>query len=70
MAQPQKKVPIKKKNTILDLKEKMGFRVNVEKGELQNASNADKPLEWLIMPKAFQDALKLPGETGVNTNYI
>lgn len=61
MAQPQKKAPIKKKNTISDLKAKMGFGVNVEKGEIQNASNADKPLEWLIMPKAFQDALKLPG---------
>lgn len=61
MAQPQKKVPIKKKNTILDLKEKMGFRVNVEKGELQNASNADKPIDWIIMPEAFQDAIKLPG---------
>lgn len=61
MAQPQKKAPIKKKNTISDLKAKMGFGVSVEKGEIQNASNADKPLEWLIMPKAFQDALKLPG---------
>ena len=61
MAQPQKKVPIKKKNTILDLKEKMGFRVNVEKGELQNASNADKPIDWIIMPEAFQEAIKLPG---------
>ena len=42
MAQPQKKAPIKKKNTISDLKAKMGFGVNVEKGEIQNASNADK----------------------------
>ena len=61
MAQPQKKAPIKKKNTISDLKAKMGFGVNVEKGEIQNASNADKPLEWIIMPKAFQEATKLPG---------
>ena len=61
MAQPQKKTPIKKKATIADLKEKMGFRVKVEKGEIKNASNADKPMDWLIMPKAFQDALKLPG---------
>lgn len=61
MAQPQKKSPIKKKATIADLKAKMGFGVKVEKGSVQGASNADKPLEWLIMPKAFQDALKLPG---------
>ena len=61
MAQPQKKAPIKKKNTISDLKAKMGFGVSVEKGEIQNASNADKPIEWIIMPKAFQEATKLPG---------
>lgn len=61
MAQPLKKAPIKKKATIADLKAKMGFGVKVEKGEVQGASNADKPIEWLIMPKAFQDALKLPG---------
>ena len=61
MAQPQKKAPIKKKNTISDLKAKMGFGVSVEKGELQNASNADKPIDWIIMPEAFQDAIKLPG---------
>jgi hypothetical protein len=61
MAQPQKKTPIKKKNTISDLKAKMGFGVSVEKGELQNASNADKPIDWIIMPEAFQDAIKLPG---------
>ena len=61
MAQPQKKSPIKKKTTIADLKAKMGFGVKVEKGSIQGASNADKPLDWLLMPKAFQDALKLPG---------
>ena len=61
MAQPLKKAPIKKKATIADLKEKMGFGVKVEKGTIQGASNADKPIDWLLMPKAFQDALKLPG---------
>ena len=25
------------------------------------ASNADKPMKWLIMPKGYQDATKLPG---------
>lgn len=61
MAQPQKKAPIKKKATISDLKSKMGFGVTVDKGTIQGASNADKPMEWILMPKAFQDAIKLPG---------
>ena len=61
MAQPQKKAPIKKKATISDLKSKMGFGVTVEKGSIQGASNADKPMDWIFMPKAFQDAIKLPG---------
>lgn len=61
MAQPQKKAPIKKKATVDDLKAKMGFGVTVDNGKIHGASNADKPIEWLIMPKAFQDAIKLPG---------
>ena len=61
MAQPNKKAPIKKRKTIEDLKDKMGIGVTVEKRKIQGASNADKPLDWLIMPNAFQEALKLPG---------
>lgn len=61
MAQPLKKAPIKKKATIDALKEKMGFGVSVEKGKVQGASNADKPMDWIVMPKAFQDAVKIPG---------
>ena len=61
MAQPQKKSPIKKKATINDLKDKLGIRTKVEKGKIQGASNADKPMDWLIMPRAYQEALKLPG---------
>lgn len=61
MAQPQKKAPIKKKTSISDLKAKMGLGVTVEKGKVEGASNADKPMEWLIMPKPYQDAIKLPG---------
>jgi hypothetical protein len=61
MAQPSKKAPIQKKASINDLKAKMGLTVSVDKGKVQGASNADKPLEWLLMPKAFQDAIKLPG---------
>jgi hypothetical protein len=61
MAQPKKKTPITKKSTISDLKAKMGISVSVDKGNIEGASNADKEMEWLIMPKAFQDAVKLPG---------
>lgn len=61
MAQPSKKAPIKKKATIADLKAKMGFGVTVDKGKIQGASNADKPMDWIVMPQAFQDAIKLPG---------
>ena len=61
MVQPAKKAPIKKKATIDSLKEKMNFGVKVNNGEIEGASNADKPMDWIIMPKAFQDAIKLPG---------
>lgn len=61
MVQPLKKKPISRKNTISDLKAKMGFNVSVEKGEIKGASNADKPMEWILMPEAFQRAVKLPG---------
>lgn len=61
MAQPKKKTPITKKATIADLKSKMGITVSVEKGNIEGASNADKEMEWLVMPQAFQDAVKLPG---------
>lgn len=61
MGQPVKKAPIKKKATIDSLKEKMNFGVSVKEGKVVGASNADKEMEWLIMPKAFQDAVKLPG---------
>ena len=61
MAQPLKKKEVKKKNSISDIKSKMGLGVSVDKGKVNGASNADKPLEWLIMPKAYQDAVRLPG---------
>lgn len=61
MAQPSKKAPIKKGSSIADLKAKMGLTTKVEDGKLEGISNADKPMEWLIMPEAFQEALKIPG---------
>ena len=49
MAQPLKKKEIKK------------FDIGEFKKKLSNAPVADKPMEWIIMPKAFQDALHIPG---------
>ena len=49
MAQPLKKKEIKK------------FDVNAFKKKISSAPVADKPMEWILMPKAFQDALHIPG---------
>ena len=49
MAQPLKKKEIKK------------FDIGEFKKKLSNTPVADKPMEWIIMPKAFQDALHIPG---------
>ena len=49
MAQPLKKKEIKK------------FDINDFKKKISAAPVADKPMEWILMPKAFQDSLHLPG---------
>lgn len=49
MAQPLKKKEIKK------------FDISEFKKKISSAPVADKPMEWIIMPKAFQDALHIPG---------
>jgi hypothetical protein len=58
-----KKQPIKKKDpsafNISDLKKKIG--IDVEGVQDINKSNADKPIEWLVLPKAFEKALQIPG---------
>lgn len=61
MGQPLKKKDVPRRNTIADIKAKMGFATGDAKTASMAASNADKPLDWLIMPKAYQDAIKLPG---------
>ena len=58
MAQPLKKKETKKFN-INDFKSSMGIAVESVKDIKK--SNADKPLDWIVMPEAFQEALKLPG---------
>jgi hypothetical protein len=52
--QPLKKKEVKQKPSLASFKEKMGFST-------LKSSSADKELEWIIMPKAFQDVVKLPG---------
>lgn len=48
------KQPLKKK----DVK---SFNINDFKKNLNLPKPADKPLEWYVMPKGFQEALSLPG---------
>lgn len=53
---------IVKKNGIAAFKEKKGLSYQVGDSAATNSSKiADKPMEWFIMPEAFQDATKLPG---------
>lgn len=52
------KEPIQKKS-IEDFKKSFGFG-GTKVGSI-TSKNADKPMDWLVMPKGFQDALKLPG---------
>jgi len=52
--QPLKKKEVNSKPTISSLKEKMGFTK-------LKSSNADKEMSWILMPKALQDVVKLPG---------
>ena len=52
--QPLKKKEVKTKS-LSDFKSKMGLTPTKE------SSNADKVMEWLDMPQAYKEALKLPG---------
>jgi hypothetical protein len=58
-----KKQPIKKKDasslSISNLKKKIGL--DVEGVQDINKSNADKGMEWFVLPKAFEEALQIPG---------
>lgn len=48
------KQPLKKK-------EIKSFDLKAFKSKITSSPVADKPMEWIIMPKAFQDALHIPG---------
>lgn len=59
------------RKTISDFKSKMGLNIATsENQEGLKASNADKPIEWLIMPKAFQETLKLSIPCGYVTTVV
>lgn len=58
MKQAVKKKEIIKKPSIADIKAKMGLKVDVNNLE---TSSADKPMDFIPLPVAFENAVKLPG---------
>ena len=58
----KKKEGIVQKKSFSEFKNKFGFKSGDEDTKsIITATNADKDWDWLLMPKGFQDALKLPG---------
>ena len=55
-----KKGKKKKKKGLSAYKEKIGLNSSNEK-IISSVSNANKPQSWILMPKAIQEATKLPG---------
>lgn len=55
----KKKEGLTSKPSIFDIKNKLGMNITANSNLVK--SSADKPIDWIIMPKAFQDAVKLPG---------
>lgn len=58
MKQAIKKKEFVKKPSAADIKAKMGMKVDVDNLEM---SNADKPMDFIPLPEAFSNAVKLPG---------
>lgn len=58
MKQAVKKKEVIKKPSISSIKEKMGLKVDVNNLE---TSSADKPMDFIPLPPAFENAVKLPG---------
>ena len=58
MAQPLKKKDVKG-FSVKGLKSNMGIAVETPK-DIEK-SNADKEIEWITLPEAYQEAVKLPG---------
>jgi hypothetical protein len=59
MKQAIKKKDIKAKPSILDIKSKLGLNIKGEQDLVK--SNADKPTDFIPLPSAFAEAIKLPG---------
>jgi hypothetical protein len=59
MKQAVKKKEAVKKPSVSDIKNLMGWSVKATDNLVH--SNADKPLEFIPMPSAFENALKIPG---------
>ena len=59
-------------NQPLKKKEVKRFSVKDFKNDFlgENAKTADKEMEWIVMPKAFQEALKIPGFPMGRTSMI
>jgi hypothetical protein len=60
MKQAVKKKDIGQKMSISAFKEKIGMTISDKNPDLSK-SNADKKMEWLVMPPAYEEALKIPG---------
>lgn len=58
MKQAVKKKEVIKKPSISSIKAKMGLKVDVNNLE---TSSADKPMDFIPLPPAFENAVKLPG---------
>ena len=58
MKQAIKKKEVLKKPSAMDIMAKMGMKVDVNNLE---TSNADKPMDFIPLPEAFENAVKLPG---------
>ena len=67
MKQAVKKKEIIKKPSIADIKAKMGLKVDVNNLE---TSSADKPMDFIPLPYAFENAVKLPGSPQGYTTII
>lgn len=58
MKQAIKKKEVLKKPSVADIMAKMGMKVDENNLEM---SNADKPMDFIPLPEAFSNAVKLPG---------
>lgn len=57
--QPLKKKEVGTKTSISDFKSKLGLFSATQKNT--ESGNADKKLDWYVMPHGYQEALKIPG---------